>query len=60
MTNFERQEEIWAVIEQNADKPEVYWPLVVDFVYDWINQYDGPGHAMKPGVMAYEWHEAQA
>lgn len=57
MTNDERQEELFAVIEQNPGKPEVYWPIVVDFVYDWINNYDGPGHAMQSGVMAYAWHE---
>ena len=32
MTTAERQEELFAAIEQNPDKPDAYWPLIVEFV----------------------------
>jgi len=59
MTNAEAQEELWAIIEQNPDKPEVYWPFVVEFVAGWI--VNRPGLLpVQPEDLAHLWHEAQA
>lgn len=46
MTNDERQEELFAAIEQNPGKPEAYWPLIVEFVAQYM-QGLGKTHITK-------------
>lgn len=57
MTNAERQEEIFAVIEQNPGKPEVYWPLIVEFVADWLEAEPYEPHTLSPTQLAQDWRE---
>lgn len=60
MTNGERQEELWAAIEQNPGKPEVYWPLVVEFVSDWLEREPFDGHRPALPTLAHDWREEQS
>lgn len=64
MTNAEAQEEIFAAIEQNPGKPEVYWPLVVEFVAEWMTgNISDAGDYFVDDLGAYiaaEWREHQS
>lgn len=33
------------------------WPLVVEFVADWLANYDGPAHSAHPDIVAKQWRE---
>jgi hypothetical protein len=33
------------------------WPLIVEFVADWLENYDGPGHSAYPDIVAANWRE---
>ena len=33
------------------------WPLVVEFVADWLANYDGPAHSAHPDIVAKTWRE---
>lgn len=56
-TNYEAQEEIFAVIEQNPGKPEVCWPLIVEFVADWLMDEPHEPHTVSPRQLAQDWRE---
>lgn len=64
MTNAEAQEELFAVIAQYPGRPERYWPLVVEFVADWMKaNISDAGDYFVDDLGAYiadEWREHQS
>lgn len=59
-TSYEAQEEIFAAIEQNPGKPEVYWPLIVEFVANWLEAEPYEPHTLSPRQLAQDWREENA
>lgn len=44
---------------KQSDREQVmrYWPLLVEFVAEWLSNYDGPAHSAHPDIVAREWRE---
>lgn len=47
-------------IDQHYYEPEVYWPLIVEFVATWLETEPEDGHRPALPTLAADWREDMA